>query len=619
MHPRIRTQAYLVAALPLAFLIVLLGLALAIQDRSRAGAAFEQHTQAALEHVDAARSVLAGAGRAGGPAQVDAAREKADANFAALRALVRDDRGVPVRELRLEHLIGRAFMLIKTYVTELHDGRATAARDLAASPSTRDLSARLSSAFDDVTSAERRLELARLDALRRAIRGYLYALVAVCIAAIVLTLSVSGQFGLRIAQRLELLGENARRMARGEPTETMRGSDEFTQLDGVYQEMMRRIAREHRISSTLQNMLLPQRLPDIPGVRIDTVYVPAAQDAEVGGDWYDVFPLSGHRICVTIGDVAGHGLQSAAVMAGARLAIRTAARIDERPASIMSHVNRIVSQDEPGTIVSAIVAVLDLRNGSFDYAVAGHPEPMIVRANGDVDFLHGKGLVLGADSRASYDTFHEDLTEGSAILLYTDGLVEVEHDFLAGIEELLAAARAQYITASENIAEAIQRRVLRGRRSGDDAALLFIGITSLQSSGGRENRRTWELDARDATSAWRTKRAVLWYLSEALSDETQLATAELIVGELLGNVARHSPGRAQVIVQRGNGTVTVSVSDRGAPFHAGGGRIDPMAESGRGLFLIRSLAQDVRIEHTGSGNTVSVVLSNTAPLQNRSA
>lgn len=618
MRARIRTQAYLVSALPLAFLVVLLAIALQIQQESVRAGALEQHTQRALGRMDSIRTSLAALSRAASSYETNpgksadkpirAAETALRAEMSGLAARTVGDRGVPARVARLNAVLDRGIALIEHYAALLQAHHRAAARALAAAPSTRALSATLQASYDGVTSAERGLELDELAQARVRTFRYEVALIVVCLLAIALTLFVSGRFGLRIAKRLEHLAQNARRLARGEPAAELRGDDEFAALDRVYQTMMLRIAREHRISSTLQKMLLPQRLPQIEGVRIDSVYVPAAEDAEVGGDWYDVFAISPDRICISIGDVAGHGLRAATVMAGARLAMRTAARIDARPASIMAHVNRIVCEDEPEVIVSAVVAILDLRDGSLRYSVAGHPEPIVIRGDGEIEFLPGKGLVLGADSRAVYDTFETIVDEGFAILLYTDGVVEIEHDYFKGIEELAAAARSAYSNASTNIAEEIQRAVAAGRHPQDDAALLFIAITSLSARAARTQRRNWSFDARDAASARRTKRAALWYLGETIRDQDELAAAELILGELLGNVARHSPGPAEVSVDLAGDAAILRVRDRGEAFHPNSHAADPLAESGRGLFLVRAMAREVNIENDGRGNSVTATL-----------
>lgn len=618
-RPRIRTQAYLVGAVPLAFLLVLLALALLIQANSRAAAVSEQRTEVVLAHADDIRIAIDSASRAASSPKIATSKERLArarvqiaAHLRSLDSLVADDPGMPTRLAALRNALDAGLKLLDAYAALLRAHDTAGARRLADAPSTRALSLRLTTASDNFVSHERRNELTRLAQMRAASDRYGLALIAACVLGILVTLLVSGRFGLEIAMRLGLLAENARRLVRGEVTAPLRGNDEFTDLDVVYQAMMRRIQREHKIAATLQRTLLPQVLPAFDGIRIDTAYVPAARETEIGGDWYDAFTVSDHCVCISIGDVAGHGLRAATIMAGARLSVRTAARMQPDPALIMAHLNRVLCADEPGTLVTALIAMFDIEDGSLRYAVAGHPEPLVIRPDGEYEFLGGRGLLLGVDENVTYETFSTRLREGWALLLYTDGLVEVAHDYFTGLDDLCAAASEEFTSASENIAEAIQERVMAGRSGDDDAAALFIGVTRLGAQAPHPQLRKWTLDARDAQSAHRAKRAILWHLGDQIRDKDELSTVELILGELIGNVARHSPGVADVTVELQRAMIVLQVSDRGRPFpfdRENGEAADLLAENGRGLFLVRAMSRDLRVEHTGTGNVVTAVLA----------
>lgn len=618
LHPRVRTQAYLVGALPLAFLVLLLALSLLIQARVQASASLEERAQAVLGRVDHVRRTLEEASAVatapslrGSSARLASLRASIDGDLRALRPLVRDEPGMAQRLALLANDLHRGLDLIDRFASLRRAGKTAQAHAISAQPSTRALSTHLSAAYDGMIGAERQRELHRLAQVRAGTTPLRIALIAACSFGIVLTLVVFGEFGLRIVRRLEHLGENARRLARGESAAPLRGGDEFSQLDKVYRDMMLQIAREQQLNSRLQRMLLPQQLPTFDGIRIDTAYVPAARENEVGGDWYDAFPLSDRCICIGIGDVAGHGLRAAAVMASARLAVRTAARIQSDPGEILGHLNRVLCADEPDTIVTALVALLDVDDGTLRYAVAGHPKPLVIRADGEIDALPGSGLVLGADPSSNYETYRANLHEGWALLLYTDGLVEVAHDYIAGMQTVRAAAAAEYASSSHNIAEAIQQRVLGGKRTDDDAAVLFLGVTRLGLLPENRARRSWIFDAQDAESAHRAKRAILWHLGDTIRDASQLASIELVLGELVGNVARHSPGMAEISLEQQGQTTVLRVCDRGKPFAylgANGAAKDLYAESGRGLFLVGAMASDVRVEHDGTGNVVTAVL-----------
>ena len=427
---------------------------------------------------------------------------------------------------------------------------------------------------------------------------------------IVVTVLLALRFGVNIAERVTQLAENARRLAAGEEAQHIGGNDEIAELDLVYREMMRRTKREHDMITILQRALLPQRLPVVAGVRLDACYVPAYSGADVGGDWYDVFSISDRLLGVSVGDVAGHGLRAATIMGQARQALRTASYVDDDPATALEYVNRLFCRSESSVLLTAFFATFDLSDGTMRYALAGHPPPMMVRTGGEVESLPGRGLMFGIEHRAVYETHEVMLDEGSAIVLFTDGLVETSRDYLAGREELRQAIEAEYRDASQNIAQAIVKRVVAGRSARDDIALLFLCVTALGAATFPRQRMRWTIDARSERSTRRIKRALLWQLGEMTDDDAQLPAAELIVNELLGNVARHTPGPAEVELEWNGETAIVRVCDRGRPFQPrnGEGRIELLAEDGRGLFLVRSVALDLAVEWTGDGNCVSATL-----------
>lgn len=622
MHSRIRLQAYLVGALPLAFLFALLVLALLVDRSVQMGARLSQRTQIVLSNLDRVQVTLSQGNRAATGANVNAApailaqtRTQLAAEFRTLGNLVASEPGMPLRLTRLRSTVDQGMALLDRYVALRRSGNDAAAQRLGTSAYTRSLVARLTARTRDFTASQRGWELEQLGQLRDETKQVAAALVIVSIIGVILTIGFAGRFGFRIVQRLERLAENARRLAAGEPARTLDGDDEFARLDSVYREMMQRIARGQHVVAMLQRSLLPQELPSFPGIRIDTAYVPATQESEVGGDWYDVFKIADRRICISIGDVAGSGLHAAAAMASARLAVRTAARIESDPGRIMQHLNRGLCADEAGTLVTALIAILDVDDGTLFYSVAGHPEPVVIRADGDVDFLPGKGFALGIDPDSPYETFASQLDEGWALVLYTDGLIEIEHDYFKGVEDLRGAAAQEFASSSENIAEAIQRRVFAGRTARDDVAVLFIGVTSLGIRRATQAQRTWVFDARDAQSAHRAKRAILWHIGSEMRDVEQLAAVELVLGELIGNVARHSPGLCEVSVEQQAMHTVLRVNDSGKPFTPQNPEsVDLLAESGRGLFIVRSIARDVHVEHNGQGNSVTAYLPAPVPL-----
>ena len=161
--------------------------------------------------------------------------------------------------------------------------------------------------------------------------------------------------------------------------------------------------REHRIAETLQRSLLPDRLPEIPGVLLAARYLPATSDLEVGGDWYDVVQLPNGSMGLAIGDVAGHGLRAASTMGQLRMALRAYALEEGSPSQVLGRVRRLVRVLVPD-IVTLIYLVFDPESGTLRFANAGHPPPLLVEGNGQTSYLEGGlGPPLGATAHPRPD------------------------------------------------------------------------------------------------------------------------------------------------------------------------------------------------------------------------
>jgi serine phosphatase RsbU (regulator of sigma subunit)/anti-sigma regulatory factor (Ser/Thr protein kinase)/CHASE3 domain sensor protein len=618
MHPRIRLQVLFVSAIPLAFLLLLLALALAVQhDTLDASTQAQRSAQIMASGEDLMKAITAANVAVTQYAQsrdsqllqqYAAAKADASRNLRDLRAAL-NGQPLPqrVQGLRFAQNAQDAMTIIGRFLFYEREGQTARATQIDRSPATRRLAAQLDPSFTAFTDGEQRLAIRHFNAIRGRIGAFGLALILSCGAGLLLTLFVSARFGVNIGHRLERLAENARRLASGKFAPAIEGHDEITQLDLVYREMTARIQQEHRISSTLQRVLLPQDLPQIPGVRVDTAYVPAAAHTEVGGDWYDVFTLADGRICLSVGDVAGNGLHAATVMGTVRLAMRTASRIDANPGAVLAHVNRLLCADHPDVLVTTFIAMLDPRNGDLRYAIAGHPSPILAAPDGSVTFLEGRGFLLGADPAAEFEVFRSRLMPGSGLVLYTDGIVEVRRDFIGGLEQLCDAVRSQWLERSDNIAEGIQRQVFADVQPHDDSALLVAGI-GIDGAGGTAQRRTWMFHARNAAEMHRVKSELLEALHGLAHDDADFPAVELIFGELVGNVARHTEGHTEVTLICFGSAAELEVRDRGEAFEPRPAPPDVFAEGGRGLFLVGACARSIRVDRTSEGNCVSVTL-----------
>ncbi|MDQ2872425.1 MAG: SpoIIE family protein phosphatase [Candidatus Eremiobacteraeota bacterium] len=618
IRTNIRTKAILLSVVPLAFLLVLLALALSLQNHIDRTAAWSHESAGILNQSalvmktleDGSRSVVTYAS-SHRPSSLDGLRQASLAmpmELAALRRLTAQEPAQAVRAAQLSAQMRQGFAILNAYARDLETGQGAKARALGASPATRSLSAHLNATDANLEQRQREMTIARFEELRSQLQTFGLVLVLCCVVGILLTLFTTARFGFGIAHRLQILADNARRLGAGETTAPIGGNDEIVDLDTAYHDMARRIAREHDVATMLQRALLPQELPKIPGLRIDTAYMPAARDTEIGGDWYDVFSISPSHVGISVGDVAGHGLRAATTMGAVRQAVRTAARVEADPATVLGHVNRSLCADD-GDVVTAFLGILELRSGRLRYSIAGHPPPLIVSAAGVVEPLEEGGLVLGADRGARYAENEICMPANTGILLYTDGIIEVERDYFKGMRDLHSAFEAEHAANPPNLAEAIQERIFARAEPRDDSAILFVGITGNGAAPALQRRTTWTVDANVERDARRVKREVVRQISASVLNHGDLSCAELILGELLGNVARHTPGTAEVTLECERNRAVLHILDRGRPFSLKGRIVpDVLAENGRGLFLVRTLALEVVVERVCDGNRISAVL-----------
>ncbi len=237
-------------------------------------------------------------------------------------------------------------------------------------------------------------------------------------------------------------------------------------------------AREHRVATTLQRALLPSSLPDVAGVRFSFAYSAAASgDGEaVGGDWYDAFPVEGGRIALSVGDVAGHGVEAAVTMGIVRQSIRAAALDLHAPKDVLARANRIITLEHTHPMITALYGLYNPRTRELTYSVAGHPPPVALRADGTIEALNGTGPPMGdAFDEVLLEQRHMVLSEGTTLVFFTDGLIEYGRDVIAAERRLHDVLAARAFLDHENPAQAIIDAVLDAPQR-DDIAVLVLRV-----------------------------------------------------------------------------------------------------------------------------------------------
>ena len=249
---------------------------------------------------------------------------------------------------------------------------------------------------------------------------------------------------------------------------------------------------QREIAETLQLSLLPQQLDSPPGLAIAARYWPAGSASLIGGDFYDAFRVDDDHWAIAIGDVCGKGIEAASLTGLARHTLRAAARHSVPPDEVLRAVHQALLDHSPPTFCTACFALITpLADGSQRIALSlgGHPQPLLRRANGDVEGVGDRGTLLGMIEPVLSTTV-VDLHQGDLMVFYTDGLTDAPADQAVPVEELTAALVVAGDQPIEQLADSI--RVLKRRRrplgSGDDTALLILrldGVTgSVPSSTG---------------------------------------------------------------------------------------------------------------------------------------
>jgi CheY-like chemotaxis protein len=198
---------------------------------------------------------------------------------------------------------------------------------------------------------------------------------------------------------------------------------EFLSTVGALLRQSRRFAEEHRIALTLQRSLLPATLPDLDGLRITARYHASADEAEIGGDFFDAFELPGGDALVVIGDVQGHSLAAAVIMAELRYSLRAYAFDGHPPAAVIERLNRLMLSVHPDTIATVCVLAFPPDRSEVTIVNAGHLPPLLISPEGAEYLDGGAGVLLGLDGPAPVPE-RVALTPGTRLLLMTDGLVE---------------------------------------------------------------------------------------------------------------------------------------------------------------------------------------------------
>ncbi|NWF26513.1 SpoIIE family protein phosphatase [Streptomyces sp. PKU-EA00015] len=371
----------------------------------------------------------------------------------------------------------------------------------------------------------------------------------------------------------------------------------------------RRYTREHAAAVTLQRSLLPHALTGGTALEVASSYLPADAPGGVGGDWFDVIPLSGARVGLVVGDVVGHGITAAAAMGRLRTAVQTLADMEMPPDELLAHLDDLVlrlGEEESGgdaadrhmtTFLGAtcLYAVYDPVTRRCTMARAGHPPPVVVAPDGHVHFPEppaGPPLGLGG---MAFEATEIELAENSLFGLYTNGLIEgADRDMERGMSRLGDVLSRPDPDLGALCTSAVQQLVPVPQP--DDIALLLARTHAL----GADQVVSWDVPADPSAvadvRAGATRQVGAWGLGELAM------TTELVVSELVTNAIRYAAPPIRLRLLR-DSRLTCEVADASstAPRLRHARSTD---EGGRGLFLVAQLAHRWGARYTAGGKII---------------
>ena len=370
---------------------------------------------------------------------------------------------------------------------------------------------------------------------------------------------------------------------------------------GLAMQHVRQFESARETAMTLQRAMLPPLEPP-PGFTVR--YEPAVPPLEIGGDWYDVLPLGDHRIGIVVGDCVGRGLPAAAIMGQLRSSARALLLTGAQPAVLLEQLDSAASLIPNAYCTTVFLAILDTESGVLQYSNAGHMPAVIARAGS------GSGLrtTVLTDARSVPLAVRRDLPRpqasqalppGSALMLFTDGLVERKHE---SIDDGIARAADVLVNTMklplDAVADAVLRQLAPAAGYDDDVAMVIYRHELVPLRIESEATADKLADIRRRLTSWLRAADV----PDELTADIVLAVNEACTNSVEHAYRGHSVGTMLLEVEAIEGEVHARVGDWGSWKEPA---VNP-GSGGRGLILIRAISDSVELDCTPAGTTIGI-------------
>jgi Stage II sporulation protein E (SpoIIE) len=248
------------------------------------------------------------------------------------------------------------------------------------------------------------------------------------------------------------------------------------EMEEIADENQRLYAEQRTIAQTLQHALLPEALPQFPGLQVSGRYEAGTEGVEIGGDWYDLIPVDDQRLLLVVGDVSGRGLRAATTMALLRFAIRAYRTQGDEPTTFLPKLSGLVNVVSDGQLATVLCVFIDVSTRQISVTNAGHLPPLLIGPDGSSFIESQTGLPVGVDREAAYSSTTVSAPPGATLLAFTDGLVERRGESIeVGLERLRAAVASNHAELDQMVG-----RILDDLRDDapDDTAVAAIRWTN---------------------------------------------------------------------------------------------------------------------------------------------
>ena len=359
-----------------------------------------------------------------------------------------------------------------------------------------------------------------------------------------------------------------------------------------------RLFEIHKVAAIFQRSVLPTSLPHVPGLDLATRYQPAASEAAIGGDWYDVIPF-GSGVGLAIGDVVGHGVDAVALMGRLRTATRAFTIESASPGEVAVRLARFLHFEDPDSMATFIYCRLDPERGEVTMVNAGHPPPLLVHPDGTSEYVEGDhGPPLGVGMPPAYRQVEFTLAAGATLLLYTDGLIERRGARLRDRQDELARVASAQPLDAEGLCLRLVEQMLPEDGPDDDVAMLAIHNVGL-AAGPLEV----VVPARPHVLGSVRRRLRAWLRQRGVADR-DIAAITLAASEACANAIEHAYGPDEATFElradRSEETIELEIRDSGSWREPRG------TDRGRGLQLMETYMDAVEVRRGEDGTTVAM-------------